>query len=116
MSKTAKIAEAEAGDALLGAALASMPYGFTIWDEERRLVLWNETYLRMYHLPADRIRSGMSLQEVAEVSATSICRSIGIGRQRRTSAFATRISASSRARHSSIVYCLPGTMSGPVCP
>jgi diguanylate cyclase (GGDEF)-like protein len=69
MSKTAKIAEAEAGNALLAAALASMPYGFTIWDEDCRLALWNETYLAMYHLPPALIRQGMGLRDVAEISA-----------------------------------------------
>ena len=48
-----------------------MPYGFTVWDEDRRLALWNDSYLEMYHLPAERIRAGMSLREVAEVSAAT---------------------------------------------
>jgi len=57
-----------ADDALLDAALASMPYGFTVWTEACTLALWNDTYLGMYHLPADRIRVGMTLRDMAEVS------------------------------------------------
>jgi diguanylate cyclase (GGDEF)-like protein len=58
-------------DLLLHAALASMPYGFTVWNEQLRLVLWNATYLDMYHLPARRIHAGMTLREIAEVSAAT---------------------------------------------
>ncbi len=69
MSETGEAAAAGAGNTLLAAALASMPYGFTVWDEERRLVLWNDAYVAMYHLPAERIRRGMTLREMAEISA-----------------------------------------------
>ncbi|HVX80209.1 MAG TPA: PAS-domain containing protein, partial [Devosiaceae bacterium] len=57
-----------AGDALLSAALASMPYGFTIWNEDLRLAVWNDTYLAMYHLPREAIHPGMTLRDVAAVS------------------------------------------------
>src|SRR6185437_15618968 len=57
-----------ADDALLGAALASMPYGFTVWTEACTLALWNDTYLSMYHLPPERIRAGMTLRDMAGVS------------------------------------------------
>jgi len=60
-----------AGSALLHAALASMPYGFTIWNEQMRLVLWNDTYLEMYHLPREKVRAGLTLFDVAEVSAAT---------------------------------------------
>ncbi|MEO8882070.1 MAG: EAL domain-containing protein [Devosia sp.] len=58
-----------AGNALLHAALASMPYGFTIWNEQMRLMVWNDAYLEMYHLPRDKVRADMTLPEMAEVSA-----------------------------------------------
>ena len=36
------------GRELLDAVLGSMPYGFTIWDEDWRLKLFNRTYLDFY--------------------------------------------------------------------
>jgi PAS domain-containing protein len=58
-----------AGDpVLLNAALESMPYGFSIWDEGHRLLLWNQRYLTIYHLPPERIRRGMSLEELCSVT------------------------------------------------
>ena len=40
-----------ADDVLLRVVLASIPYGFSLWDEELRLLAFNENYLSMYHLP-----------------------------------------------------------------
>ena len=55
-------------DALLRAAMASMPYGFTVWDEEKRLVVYNQTYLDMYHLPVERVQPGLTLRGMAEIN------------------------------------------------
>ncbi|MDR3475574.1 MAG: PAS-domain containing protein [Devosia sp.] len=72
MARAAKHSGGAAGqDLLLHAALGSMPYGFTIWNEQLRLVLWNNTYLEMYHLPAARIWAGMTLRDIAEVSGAT---------------------------------------------
>jgi diguanylate cyclase (GGDEF)-like protein len=61
----------EGGDnALLHAAMASMPYGFTIWDEEMCLVVYNQTYLEMYELPPDRVQPGLTLRGMAELNHT----------------------------------------------
>ena len=58
-----------AADALLlEATLDSMPYGFSIWDGEERLVLWNRRYVEIYDLPADRLTQGMALAEVCEIT------------------------------------------------
>jgi diguanylate cyclase (GGDEF)-like protein len=58
-----------AGDvALLNAALESMPYGFSVWDEQHRLLLWNRNYLDIYRMPAERIRKGMPLEELCAVT------------------------------------------------
>ena len=57
-----------AGDPLLTAALASMPYGFSIWGEDKRLILFNQPYLDMYRFPPERVRLGMSLLELCTLS------------------------------------------------
>jgi diguanylate cyclase (GGDEF)-like protein len=55
-------------DPLLEAALGSMPYGFSIWNEERRLVLYNRQYLDMYGFPEDRVWIGMGLRDMAALT------------------------------------------------
>jgi diguanylate cyclase (GGDEF)-like protein len=55
-------------DALLHAAMASMPYGFSIWDEEMRLVIYNQTYLDMFRLPAERLKPGLPLRDMAALN------------------------------------------------
>ena len=59
-----------ADDVLLRVVLASIPYGFSLWDEQLRLLAFNENYLSMYHLPNARVQVGMSLRELAELTAT----------------------------------------------
>jgi diguanylate cyclase (GGDEF)-like protein len=66
ISKSAK----QANDVLLQIALASMPYGFSVWDEQLRLIAFNENYLTMYHLPADRVQVGTSLHQMAALTST----------------------------------------------
>ena len=55
-------------DTLLKAVLSSMPYGFSIWGEDLRLVLFNETYRALYRFSPDDLRVGMSLREVCDVT------------------------------------------------
>ena len=59
----------EAGELLLNAALESIPFGFCVWSPKFRLVMWNRHYLDIYNFPARRIRKGMTLEEVVELSA-----------------------------------------------
>jgi diguanylate cyclase (GGDEF)-like protein len=54
--------------AILDVALESMPYGFSIWDEEHRLVLWNARYAEIYTMPAERIYAGMSLFDICALT------------------------------------------------
>ena len=56
------------GEALLQAALASMPYGFSLWNDERRLILCNERYRELYRFPAERVTPGMSLLDICELT------------------------------------------------
>jgi diguanylate cyclase (GGDEF)-like protein len=58
-------------NARLDAALDSMPYGFSIWDDEYRLVLSNRRYAEIYGMPADRIRIGMTLFEICELTVAA---------------------------------------------
>ena len=64
------VTDIASSDPLLSAALASMPYGFSIWDEARTLVLANQRYLDMYGFPADRMWSGMALFDVCELTVS----------------------------------------------
>ncbi|HEY9012002.1 MAG TPA: EAL domain-containing protein, partial [Devosia sp.] len=69
MSSTAGIV-AQEGDTrvLLDAALANMPYGFSMWDTEQRLLVFNENYLELYRYPRDSVRVGMSLLDICVLS------------------------------------------------
>ncbi len=65
------LASGAAEAAILDAALETMPYGFSIWDEEHRLVLWNARYAQIYTMPAESIYAGMSLLEICELTVGS---------------------------------------------
>ncbi len=54
--------------AMLNAALESMPYGFSIWDADHRLLLWNQRYLDIYDLPGACFYKGMPLVEVCHLT------------------------------------------------
>ncbi|WP_404401070.1 EAL domain-containing protein [Pelagibacterium halotolerans] len=53
---------------LLDAALQTIPFGFCVWSGDFTLVLWNQHYLDIYGFPRSKIRRGMSLYEVVELS------------------------------------------------
>ena len=53
---------------LLDAALDTMPYGFSMWDLDRRLAASNPRYLDIYKYRAEDIRPGMSLLELCRLS------------------------------------------------
>lgn len=58
----------EGEDTLLKAALSSMPYGFSIWSDERRLLLFNDAYLDIYHFSPQDIRPGLTLLDICRLS------------------------------------------------
>src|SRR5262245_39443225 len=63
---------ARSADALLlEATLDSMPYGFSIWDEDERLVLWNRRYVEIYGLPGESLSRGMTLAQVCEITVAA---------------------------------------------
>lgn len=53
---------------MLSEALARMPYGVSAWSHDHRLLFWNNAYLRLYGLPGDRLRRGMTIRERVELS------------------------------------------------
>lgn len=55
----------------LDASLESMPHGFSIWDENRRLILWNKRYLDIHDVPIQSLRKGMTLAEICKVIIAS---------------------------------------------
>jgi diguanylate cyclase (GGDEF)-like protein/PAS domain S-box-containing protein len=46
------------------AALSNMAQGLCMFDSEKRLVVWNERYARLYQLPTDLLKVGTSHQAV----------------------------------------------------
>jgi diguanylate cyclase (GGDEF)-like protein len=57
--------------ALLNAALESMPYGFSIWDDNFRLILVNGRYIELYGLERERVRLGISLLTICELTVAA---------------------------------------------
>ncbi len=68
MSARRKKNLASADAALVSAALDSMPHGVAIFDRDFRLVARNTRFLRMYRLPPEAIRPGVSLRKLLEMS------------------------------------------------
>jgi PAS domain S-box-containing protein len=61
--KAAELAANKAGR-LLDEAIRSVPEGFTIYDEDDRLVLCNEAYLEIYSTSRDLIIPGATFEEI----------------------------------------------------
>ena len=60
----------KAADALLlDAALQSVPYGFCVWSPNFKLVMFNQHYLDIYGFPTRRVRKGMTLEAVVNLSS-----------------------------------------------
>ena len=53
---------------LLDAALENIPYGFCVWSPQFRLVMWNKNWRDIYGFSKARIRRGMTLEQVVELS------------------------------------------------
>jgi diguanylate cyclase (GGDEF)-like protein len=53
---------------LLDAALENMTQGLCLYDAQNRLEVFNRRYLEIFKLPPDRVRPGISLRELCEVS------------------------------------------------
>jgi diguanylate cyclase (GGDEF)-like protein/PAS domain S-box-containing protein len=51
----------------LDAALDNMSQGLVMFDAQTGLIVWNQRYLQLYGLPAERIRQGMPLKELLEL-------------------------------------------------
>src|SRR5256885_5216826 len=71
MASTIVSAAGSADALLLEATLHSIPYGFSIWDDEERLVLWNRQYVGIYGLPGERLTRGMPLAEICEITVAA---------------------------------------------
>lgn len=51
--------------------LLSIQEGVTIFDQQFRLIAWNESYAKLGFVPRDRLKRGMTLAEVLEHSTAS---------------------------------------------
>jgi diguanylate cyclase (GGDEF)-like protein len=58
-------------NARIDAALTSMPYGFSIWNDDFRLILSNRRYAEIYGMPPERIHIGMTLLDVSELTVAA---------------------------------------------
>ena len=61
--------EAEKASKLLHEAVSSMTHGFTIYDENDRLVVCNEAYLQLYETSRDLIVPGATFEEIVRRGA-----------------------------------------------
>lgn len=61
--------EAERVSKLLREAVQSVAVGFCIYDQDDRLVMCNESYLRFYQLSRDLIRPGMRFEDITRAGA-----------------------------------------------
>ena len=61
--------EAERVSKLLREAVQSVAVGFCIYDQDDRLVMCNESYLRFYQLSRDLIRPGMRFEDISRTGA-----------------------------------------------
>ncbi len=52
---------------LFEAAIRSMPCGFSLWDEDLNLVLFNQNYLEIYHFKSAKLVRGISLRDLIAV-------------------------------------------------
>ena len=59
----------EANSLLLQATLDSISQGLSVVDAEQRLIAWNQRFLDLFELPADRIRKGMPWSAIAALLA-----------------------------------------------
>lgn len=57
--------------ALLEAAINSMPSGFSLWDENLKLVLFNQKYLDIYQFELSKIVCGISLYDMIKMRVAS---------------------------------------------
>ena len=56
---------------LVRALLDSTQQGFSVWDHDHRLAIFNEAYLTLYGYPAADVRPGITLAELSHVTVTS---------------------------------------------
>jgi diguanylate cyclase (GGDEF)-like protein len=52
---------------MLDTAVRNMTQGLTMFDQELRLVLFNEQYLQIYNIPPSAMRPGMTLHDVIDL-------------------------------------------------
>ncbi|HEY0855099.1 MAG TPA: EAL domain-containing protein [Devosia sp.] len=67
-SKAGTAASNRGAKVLFDAALDTMPYGFSMWDLDRKLAASNPRYLQIYKYGPEDIRPGMSLLELCRLS------------------------------------------------
>jgi len=55
------------------AALTNIPHGVCMFDAEKRLILCNDRYQRLYNLPAELTHPGTPLQAILDYRAATRC-------------------------------------------
>src|ERR1700687_3894605 len=54
---------------MLDTAVHNMSQGLTMFDQDLRLIMCNEQYLKLYNIPAAAVRPGMTLRDVITLRA-----------------------------------------------
>jgi predicted signal transduction protein with EAL and GGDEF domain len=54
---------------MLDTALHNMSQGLTMFDQDLRLIMWNDQYQTVYNIPACALRPGMTLRDVINLRA-----------------------------------------------
>jgi diguanylate cyclase (GGDEF)-like protein len=66
-SLAAKNAELDTAHRQLDATLSNLSHGVCFFNENKELIVYNRLYYELYDLPAEAIRPGMSLADIAEL-------------------------------------------------
>lgn len=61
-----KTAELETINDRFDAALSNMHQGISMFDSEKRLVVWNDRYVEIFDFPTDYLKAGMHLNTIAK--------------------------------------------------
>jgi len=101
MAEAVPISEPLQGDVLLAGVLDSLPLGVTVWNADLRLAFWNRRYPSLYGVPEDRLRRGMSVDELARITVASGVHA-GLAHEEVVALYTERLQAT--ARHSVQVF------------
>jgi diguanylate cyclase (GGDEF)-like protein len=93
LKRAGRLAAENTDFSLLRAAFEGSPQGCSVWDENRRLVFFNQRYIELLHAGPAELSRGMSLQQVCEV-AVAHAGGVGMSGEALAALTAQRLTAS----------------------